>query len=105
MITEKERAMPTQAGVTDGYIAEYKDGDEWKHIETVDVPPGLGAPKPESVASMFDMLSYEAAMAIGWLYKAHVKNTAIVRIVSYKLEYNVKCYRQELEDYLQITSE
>ena len=107
MENDNENACPTQAGTTTAYIVEYQNDDDiWKKLETVDVPAPIGVPTggfTPGIFKMFGFFSYSSAMALAWHYIANEGNLSFkrVRIVPYKVKYDIKAWRQE-EDFIEV---
>ena len=70
----------------------------WKPVSLNDLNfSGCRGRYNNEILSMTGMLGYEAAMSVGWMYKLinHVECMRGVRIVPYKITYDVKAYREE----------
>ena len=95
-MTDKTEWCPTRGGVTRGYLPEFwdMDKDRWENIPLVH---GVhGAPYPllcGGVLREVDMLGYEQAQCIAWLYSAQsaaIGDHIMVRVQEYELHYDIK---------------
>lgn len=98
-------AFPTQGGSFTGYEVQIKTKDEsWRLISTREYKQSLGEvpfPYPEAnrgLLMQISMMGYSQAMAVAWYIKsASEYQQAIVRVVPYKIGFDIKCYSNEVE--------
>jgi len=102
MTEKKEQPEKSQKGIEMGYVPEYQNSDGvWKQIE---LPKELRqcisrnlpiARCNHSLHIIAGCYGYEIAQAVIWLYMARPEMIYKVRIVPYRIEYDIKSYRQE----------
>ena len=97
-------ACPTQGGTTVGYVVEFLDDDKWKPVNLYTVPDFMGVPTGGFVPGVFDTLrcgihGYASAMALAWQFAARTERIIFeqVRLVPYRIVYDIKAWRKENE--------
>jgi hypothetical protein len=97
-------AMPTQGGTYSAWVPEYQDKtdertpDGWLQVPMRRSDQGIpGAPYYDGLNLTIGMCSFAQANAIAWSHAAAVEaqtgKTVPVRVVEYRVKYDIKCYR------------
>ena len=93
-----EKALPTISGTTIGCVVEQKNEDGiWKQVNFNKGP--IGIPNKRLSHNIIDhvyMYGEEQAMALAWWLKArNPYKGGDIRVVPYKIQYSVECFRNE----------
>jgi hypothetical protein len=96
-----KEAMPTQGGTTSGWKPQFLSADGWKDIPLSDgrgrlddVPDGAFC---HGIRSTMYLCGYAQAQALAWAFSAHseaqTRKPCEIRVVEYRIHYDIKCYR------------
>jgi hypothetical protein len=99
-MSESQKPCPSLSGTMRAYVAEYKNSDGiWKRIRIEDAPVGIMRDQfNPDILHTVDLLGWEAAMALAWVFKANCRLCEI-RIVPSEVQYSVSATRKENEAY------
>jgi hypothetical protein len=101
------KTYPTIGGTTFGYLPEYlnpKKEGEWLPVPYTAVEGLNGIPFPRGDRCVLDaihLLGSDQARAIAWIFSARaaaVGQTFVMRIVEYKIVFDIKAYKAEVEN-------
>ncbi len=101
--SQKEEApCPSQSGAHLSYEIEYKlfsdELDKWRKLQCNSSTKPLGistTARSARTSILVSQLPYAQAMALAWQFISESDHVRAVRLVKYRLEYDVKCYRKE----------
>lgn len=103
--------LPTQGGTCFGYTVEYKNKyDRWTPVPIRKNRSGSGVPTPileGGILTQIKLMGANQARAIAYWFKAECDADLLedlhfltrVRVVQYKINYDIKCYRSIEEHY------
>lgn len=94
MKEDKQNWIPTQGGTFQGYEPQYKEGDKWKRIYTIE--QSYGSPYPSAfggVLKQIGLMSFAQAEAIRWQFTACMESQGKkveTQIQGYEIVYEIK---------------